>query len=126
MCLVWLINTDLSRLSFIKSSSLYAFEKKNNLGDLSGAMVKRGGPHMSVFFVIFMVLLVCQECRKINYNEIKGINNRRTCKKYCQGMDSDTLWCCCGGKTQMGICEGRTKCEQMCAEAKAPCCFDGY
>nr|GFC56551.1 hypothetical protein [Tanacetum cinerariifolium] len=91
-------------------------------------MVKPGESHMSVFFVSFMLLLVCNQCRKIDFSEIKGINSQMPCQKYCRGVDQNAIWCCCGGNAKaMGICENRkTDCERKCVEAKAECCFDGY
>ncbi|GJT77869.1 hypothetical protein Tco_1044594 [Tanacetum coccineum] len=92
-----------------QASSLYAFEKKTiSKINFSGAMVKPG--------------------RKIDFSEIKGINSRMPCQKYCRGVDHDAIWCCCRGSAKaMSICEDRkTDCERKCVEAKAECCFDGY
>ncbi|GJR43269.1 hypothetical protein Tco_1311372 [Tanacetum coccineum] len=58
-------------------------------------MMKPCGSHMNIFFISFMLLLVCNQCRKIDYNEIKGTISSRICDGYCERIHPDALWSCC-------------------------------
>ncbi|GJX74657.1 hypothetical protein Tco_0313252 [Tanacetum coccineum] len=76
---------------------------------------------MTVFFVSIMLLLVCNQGRKIDYNEIKGITSGKICRHgYCERPEPEALWNCCG---KHGIYEARKEdCERKCVAAKAECC----
>ncbi|GJX57447.1 nucleotide-binding alpha-beta plait domain-containing protein [Tanacetum coccineum] len=50
---------------------------------------------MTVFFVSFILLLVCNQSRKIDYNEIKGTISSKICRGYCERIHEDALWSCC-------------------------------
>nr|GEV86062.1 zinc finger, CCHC-type [Tanacetum cinerariifolium] len=60
------------------------------------AMVKPGGSHMTVFFVSFLLLLICNQSRKIDYNEIKGRISSMYCNGYCERIHPSASWTCCG------------------------------
>nr|GEU91655.1 nuclear transport factor 2 [Tanacetum cinerariifolium] len=86
------------------------------------------GLHMSFFFVSFMMLLVCNQCRKIDFSEIQGIN-RLPCRKYCRDVADTGMWCCCHDDPKVKCTDGtnaKSDCEKNCAAAKLKCCWDGY
>ena len=142
------INTNFSRLSLIKSYSHFTFRNKTLIREWSGAMVKQGVSHMSLFFVSFMVLLVCHigkfaslvhlfqayflnkyhtlidlilifAGKKFDVNEIKEINSTITPKKYCK-VNQWNDFCCCDPP---GICfQIERQCEESCMASKhKPC-----
>nr|GEU84369.1 RNA-directed DNA polymerase, eukaryota, reverse transcriptase zinc-binding domain protein [Tanacetum cinerariifolium] len=78
------------------------------------------GSHMTVFFVSFMLLLVCNQSRKIDYSEIKGTISSKICRGYCERIEEGALWSCCN---KHGIYENyKADCERKCVAAKAECC----
>nr|GFB78512.1 hypothetical protein [Tanacetum cinerariifolium] len=87
------------------------------------ATVKPGGlSHMTVFFVSFLLLLICNQSRKIDYNEIKGRISGMYCNGYCERVHPSASWTCCGKKPMHIYEERKADCERKCVAAKAECC----
>nr|GEZ36384.1 hypothetical protein [Tanacetum cinerariifolium] len=79
-------------------------------------MAKLSGSAMTVFCVIFLVLLVGHECTKIDLNDIRSIAGKRPCVTQCTPFP-DMGYCCCH---DLRLCMDKG-CEEMCNKLQKCC-----